>query len=508
MGARVSRAPAAVPAAVSARERVGRRLRGALPRELSVGSYFAVATTLILVFVATLLVIDLAASAKKTALVAKRASAETVTSLFAGSLSAAIVFDDRDAIRKELDNLQHADAILAASVFVGAGAAPVATMTRDPRDRAPASALAPGTVLTTSRLLVTQAVRDREGLVVGSATVAFSLAAENRAQSAMKWSLAGRGAVLVVVTAAMLILIARQKVIRPLMALVEVANRIERGELHAKTNELGGNAEMRALAHAFDRMSGAIADRETRLLGELEVAAGLQTSILPADPRVPGLEIAAYMEPAAEVGGDYYDVIPTPDGCWLAMGDVSGHGLGSGVIMLMLQSAIASLVRAEPDASPSRVECLVNEVLFENVRNRMNRRDHATLSILRYTSDGTFRMAGAHEDIIVWRAKSRTIELVETPGTWVGAVRSIASATVDSTFVLGEGDLAVLYTDGITEARRGGRQLGLDAVCDLVVANAEKSTEAIKSAIVGAVHDWTDKLQDDVSVIVLRRSSA
>jgi serine phosphatase RsbU (regulator of sigma subunit) len=475
------------------------------PRQLSVGSYFVVATTLVLMVVSTLLVIDLASDGKRTALVARRASAATVTSLFAGSVSAAVVFDDADAMERELDNLKRADSVESASVFTLHGENAVASMSRDGSVAAPALAVGPGIVVTETYMLATEVIRTRDGDVVGSATVRFSLASENRAQRAVKWSLAGRGVVLVVVTAAILVLIARRKVIRPLLALVDVANRIERGDLHAKTTDDGGNVELRTLAHAFDRMSVAIADRETRLRDELAVAATLQTSILPADPRVVGLDISAYMEPATEVGGDYYDVIPTKDGCWLAMGDVSGHGLGSGVIMLMLQSAIASLVRAEPDASPSRVECLVNEVLFENVRNRMHRRDHATLSILRYRSDGTVELAGAHEDIIVWRAASRSIELIETPGTWVGAVRSIAAATVDSTFALGAGDLAILYTDGLTEARRDGRQLGLDAVCDIVRANADETPATIKSAIVRAVHEWTAELQDDVSVVVLRQ---
>jgi serine phosphatase RsbU (regulator of sigma subunit) len=471
---------------------------------MSIGTYFAVATTLVLLVVSTLLVVDLAANGKRTALVARRASATTVTSLFAGSISAAVVFGDVDALRRELDNLKRADSIDSAAVFATGQAAPLAAMTRGSLAR-PASSHEAGVQVTDTDMVVTEPVHDADGVVVGAATVTFSPRSENLAQRAVKWSLAGRGAVLVLVTAALLLLIARRKVMRPLMALVEVANRIERGDLRVATSDDGGNAEMRKLAHAFNRMSLAVADRETRLLNELEVAAKLQTSILPTDLRVPGLDIAAHMEPATEVGGDYYDVIPTADGCWLAMGDVSGHGLGSGVIMLMLQSAIFSLVRAEPLASPTRIECAVNDVLYENVRNRMKRRDHATLSILRYTADGVFRLAGAHEDIIVWRARTRTIDLVETPGTWVGAMRSIAQATVESTFTLEQGDLAVLYTDGVTEARRDGRQLGLDALCDVVRRHADDSTAALKDAVVAAVHEWTPKLQDDVSVVVLRQ---
>lgn len=483
-----------------------RRLRSLRPRELSIGSYLAVATTLVLLAVSTLLLVDLAAKERRTALVAKRASAETVTSLFAGSTWAALVFNDVEAIEKELDNLKRADAVESAVVFAATGVVPVASMSRvtdgallqvQRRD--------PGVAMNDEHIYVTEVVRGPDGAAVGLATITFSLASENRAHTAMKWSLAGRGAVLVAVTAGLLMVIARRKVIRPLMGLVAVANRIERGDLHVTSTNHEGNAEIRILGHAFDRMSVAIADRETRLLDELEVAAGLQMSILPHDPQVPGLAISAYMEPATEVGGDYYDVIPTADGCWMAIGDVSGHGLGAGVIMLMLQSSVAALVRSHPDASPSRIECLVNDVLFENVRMRMKRRDHATLSILRYTRDGKVRIAGAHEDIIVWRASTRSIELIETPGTWVGAVRSIAEATVETSFVLAPDDVMVLYTDGVTEARRDGKQLGLEGLQEVVRAHAEATTVDLKNAIVGAVHSWTSELQDDISVVVVRQ---
>lgn len=486
-------------------------LRGLLSlrsRELSVGSYLAVATTLVLLAVSTLLVVDLADSGRRTALVAKRASAATVTSLFAGSVWAALVFNDLEAIDKELDNLKRADAVESAVVFVGTSVAPVASMSRATNDAALPGRRDPGIAMNDEHISVTEVVRGPDGAAVGLATITFSLASENRAQRAMKWSLAGRGAILVAVTAALLMVIARRKVIRPLMSLVAVANRIERGDLHVAAANHGGNAEIRSLGHAFDRMSVAIADRETRLLDELKVAAGLQMSILPNEPQVSGLAISAYMEPATEVGGDYYDFIPTEDGCWMAIGDVSGHGLGAGVIMLMLQSSIAALVRAHPEASPSRIECLVNDVLFENVRVRMKRRDHATLSILRYTSDGRVRIAGAHEDILVWRASTRSIELIETPGTWVGAVRSIAEATVETSFLLAPDDVMVLYTDGVTEARRDGKQLGLDGLQDIVRAHAEAAPTDLKNAIVGAVHAWTSELQDDITVVVLRQLPA
>ena len=111
-----------------------------------------------------------------------------------------------------------------------------------------------------------------------------------------------------------------------------------------------------------------VAERE-RLEKEMEIATRIQTSILPRDVTVPGLEIAATMRTATEVGGDYYDVIPVEGGCWMGIGDVAGHGLGTGLVMLMMQSGIGALCRKLPDASPRELLLALNAMLVDNVRD-------------------------------------------------------------------------------------------------------------------------------------------
>src|SRR5207247_1508364 len=104
-----------------------------------------------------------------------------------------------------------------------------------------------------------------------------------------------------------------------------------------------------------------------RLLGERELerrlAMRIQTSVLPSSPRLHGLDIAARMIPADDVGGDYYDVIQTDRTGWIAIGDVSGHGFEMGMIMLMTQSALSALVRASPNAAPGTILRQLNATL-------------------------------------------------------------------------------------------------------------------------------------------------
>ncbi|HZL17740.1 MAG TPA: substrate-binding domain-containing protein, partial [Polyangia bacterium] len=190
-----------------------------------------------------------------------------------------------------------------------------------------------------------------------------------------------------------------------------------------------------------------VAER-ARLEKEMEIAMRIQTSILPRDVNVAGLEIAATMRAATEVGGDYYDVIPVTDGCWMGIGDVAGHGLGTGLVMLMMQSGIGALARKLPDASPRDLLLALNAMLVDNVRQRLGQREHATLTLLRYRRDGSLTFAGAHEEILILRAATGRCERLETPGPWVGAKVDIAAGTVESRTQLEPGDLLVLYTDG------------------------------------------------------------
>jgi hypothetical protein len=242
-----------------------------------------------------------------------------------------------------------------------------------------------------------------------------------------------------------------------------------------------------------------------RTARELEIAKRIQTSILPTQTGVQSLEISASMMPATEVGGDYYDVIPVGDGAWIGIGDVAGHGVQAGLIMLMVQSVVASATKTRPDASPSELWNALNGVLFENIRSRMRSDEHVTFSLMRYTADGRLVFAGAHEDVLICRADTGKCEQIPTPGTWLGAHGDMARATVDSTAQLRPGDVMVLYTDGITEARNAeGELFGPRRLAEIVERNRTAPSEAIRQHIIDEVTAWMTAQDDDVTVLVLR----
>jgi serine phosphatase RsbU (regulator of sigma subunit) len=250
-----------------------------------------------------------------------------------------------------------------------------------------------------------------------------------------------------------------------------------------------------------------IAERE-RLEKEMQIATHIQSSILPRDISVGGLEIAAAMQPATEVGGDYYDVVPVHDGCWIGIGDVAGHGLPTGLVMLMMQSGIGALARKLPDAPPRELLLALNTMLVENVRARMGQHEHATLTLLRYRRDGSLAFAGAHEDILIRRAATGRCERIETPGAWVGAKRDISAGTVDSHARLEPGDLLVLYTDGVTEAKAPGEasaeRFGVERLVALIEAQGDAAPAAVRDAILAALAAFAPQRDDDVTVLCAR----
>jgi serine phosphatase RsbU (regulator of sigma subunit) len=237
---------------------------------------------------------------------------------------------------------------------------------------------------------------------------------------------------------------------------------------------------------------------------EVEIARRIQTSILPTDHVVHGLQIAARMFTATEVGGDYYDIRPTTDGCWLGIGDVAGHGLEAGLVMLMIQSGLSSLILHNPDALPHQILPALNKMLYQNLRLRMGRDDHATLTMLRFFSDGRLTYAGAHEDIILC-GKGGEVRTVLTHGTWVGISEDISHDLESRTIQLAEGDLVVLYTDGIPEARRGHECFGMPRLLAEVENRYTRPVDEILNGIMQTVFDYSSgSLQDDATMLVLR----
>lgn len=243
---------------------------------------------------------------------------------------------------------------------------------------------------------------------------------------------------------------------------------------------------------------------------ELDVTRRLQEMILPGTQeleQIEGLDIACHMQAADEVGGDYYDVLQHNGQVKIGIGDVTGHGLESGVVMVMTQAIVRALL-ANGETDPVRFLTTLNSVLHSNMQ-RMGSDKNLTLCLLDYTK-GVVKVSGQHEEMIVVR-KSGKVEMVDTNdlGFPIGLDAEIENFINQKTVKLKPGDGVVLYTDGITEAdNSANEQYGLERLCEVVRKHWKDSAEAIKDAVVSDVKRYIgDQIRyDDITLVVAKQT--
>jgi serine phosphatase RsbU (regulator of sigma subunit) len=243
-------------------------------------------------------------------------------------------------------------------------------------------------------------------------------------------------------------------------------------------------------------------DALSSLWGEMELATRIQTALVPAKPLLHGCDVAASMFPAEIVGGDYYDFINVGEVDWVLIGDVSGHGVPAGLIMMMCQTAVQTELQAHPELEPNVLLSRVNHTLVENMR-RLGEQKYMTLTAMRRDPDGTYFFAGLHQDLFIRRASTGKVERIASQGTWIGLMHDIESTLPVGQFSLESGDVLCLYTDGITEAKKDDTLLENDGLVRLLEQSKGKTAEDILESILQPMEAY--EIDDDVSVVVIRQ---
>ncbi|MEH2350872.1 MAG: CHASE2 domain-containing protein [Nostoc sp.] len=246
-----------------------------------------------------------------------------------------------------------------------------------------------------------------------------------------------------------------------------------------------------------------------RMSAELDILRQMQQMILPKPEELEAiaeLDIAGFMEPADEVGGDYYDVLHTDGVVTIGIGDVTGHGLESGILMVMTQTAVRTLQEIQ-EKDPVRFLDTLNRTIYQNVQ-RMNSDKNLTLVILNY-SEGKISISGQHEETIVVRNNGE-IEHIDTMdlGFPIGLDDNIAEFISHALVELNSGDGIILYTDGVTEAENiHGEQYGLERLCEIASKSWQHSSEEIKQNVIADVrqHIGEQKVFDDITLLVIKQ---
>jgi len=315
------------------------------------------------------------------------------------------------------------------------------------------------------------------------------------------------------VVALLLGLLLARSITRSVHALSQGTLRVRQGDF-SQPIPIRSRDQLGELAESFNVMARGIEDllreqvEKERLEEELRIARQIQMSLLPAQGSVtlPGLRIAALCLPAAEVGGDYYDLLPLSDTrMGVLVADVSGKGTSAALYMAELKGLVLSLSRIYD--SPALLLAEANRILAAN----MDSRSFITMTYAVVdTAARRMRYARAgHNPIIHLEASTGRTRVLAPPGLGLGLDKGVKFDRIleEAEVPLAPGDLFLFFTDGLSEAMNTRSELfGERRLRDLIEQSEGLSSEEMKERILAEVRSFVGEAaqHDDMTLVVLK----
>jgi serine phosphatase RsbU (regulator of sigma subunit) len=249
-----------------------------------------------------------------------------------------------------------------------------------------------------------------------------------------------------------------------------------------------------------------ITERE-RLKMELEIARKAQLGMLPREiPKFPMLDIAAFMEPAKEVGGDYYDFIQiASDKLGIVIGDVSGKGMPAALYMTLMKGFLQS--QTEEQISPEKILSRINRSFYKTAeRNIFVSVFYCIIDLSK--SEMTYARAGHNPTIMLHSANHQT-SLLQTEGMAIGLDKGevFDRSLKEETISFNIGDVFLFYTDGLTEGRNKAlEEFGEERLMELVNQYKNDSAQEILHKIRKSYNKFVGKKEpdDDLTCLVVK----
>jgi len=243
---------------------------------------------------------------------------------------------------------------------------------------------------------------------------------------------------------------------------------------------------------------------------QLDLTQQVQTALLPKKQDMSGLQflnIDARMDAAAEVGGDCYDFFVGSNYAVLAIGDVTGHGLESGLISMMAQTSFRMCVNENMLSLKDSIS-QINAGLYANI-HRMKDNRNMTFSLVKFT-ENEILICGHHESLLIYRAATKSIEEVLTAelGTYLCIMNDLSQFLVEKSVPFNFGDIVLLYTDGIFDLKNKNEEyFGLERLKSYFAKYAEEDRENIINRIFSDFYSYGEnsELEDDITMISVRR---
>jgi serine phosphatase RsbU (regulator of sigma subunit) len=306
-----------------------------------------------------------------------------------------------------------------------------------------------------------------------------------------------------------------KRITKPVKKLVVGAAGIAKGDFKTRV-EIRSGDELEYLGSQFNKMAEDLEESmdakiyKERVTHELKLAMDIQNQIIPnADeiPKIDGIDIAADLISAEEIGGDMYDFLATSkDRLLFYLGDVTGHGVPAGIV-----SSIASALffGYSNDTDLQNIIVNVNRVLRAKTMTNM----FMTLCLMEWNLiEQKFRYVSAgHEQLIHFKAKDGTVELTPAGGIALGMLPEVKAHLKTEEVGMEPGDFVVVYSDGIPEAwKNDSENYGIDRFLESVkkAGPSAKTAEELKKAILKDVYDFTagHKQMDDITLIVVKKN--
>jgi len=437
---------------------------------------------------------------------------DTLAGIIGENASSSVALNDRQTAQATLAALRAQTQITGAAIYDSKGVL-FATYMRAARGDTPGPVPRDGNWIDAQHIGVTRPVFFI-GARVGTVTVRSDLS-ELAVRRKRTLQIAGGIYVGAAFLALLLASLFQRAITRPIHRLLRAEKRVSREKDYTLRVEKEANDEIGLLIDGFNEMLSEIRSRDAEILArhdqEMALARSIQTSVLPRSFELPGYDISAIMMPAEEVGGDFYEFRRSADsrggGAWIGVGDVTGHGVTSGLIMMMAQSMFTMLCEQNSHQSPAKFVSLLNRAMFYNLKSRLGQERFMTMVVARLEDDGKLVYAGAHTDLLIYRAANGTVDRLPTDGLWLGIADDVAHLTVDRTITLKTGDVALLHTDGVTESRNtAGECYDIERLTGELQRLHDKPAATIVTTIAAAAWKWAGTPKDDVSLMAVKRS--
>ena len=303
-----------------------------------------------------------------------------------------------------------------------------------------------------------------------------------------------------------MILFLNHLILDPLVKIGGIVAQVGQGDFDVKV-EISRGDEIGVIS---DQINGMVRDlkEQDRIKRSLYLAQEVQQNLLPHEyPRSDNLDIAGKSIYCDETGGDYYDFIVSDNDekqrIGIAVGDVSGHGIASALLMAAVRSSLRQ--RSSLPGSIGRIISDVNRQLVKDVEDSGQFITMFYLTIDPAQKSLQWVRAG-HDPGIFYDPRSDTFEELHGLGAALGVLEDYNYAENTKT-ALKKGQIIFLSTDGLTEARNNkGDMFGNETVYDIIRENASSSASDILDAIFESLNRFVEgtKLEDDITLVVVK----